>query len=93
MGAITPFCSCSTILKLKGLIHTRAGFGSMMEFASPLLNSIIVALLVATFGLNLTAVYVCVFSGLGGCRGCCTHLDLSVICVGRQHKRAVNIAR
>lgn len=60
LGAITPFCSCSTIPMLKGLIRARAGFGPMMVFlfASPLLNPIIVALLVATFGLTLTAIYV-----------------------------------
>lgn len=28
LGAITPFCSCSTIPMLKGLIRARAGFGS-----------------------------------------------------------------
>lgn len=60
LGAITPFCSCSTIPMLKGLIRARAGFGPMMVFlfASPLLNPIIVALLFATFGLTLTANYV-----------------------------------
>lgn len=60
LGAITPFCSCSTIPILKGLIKARAGFGPMMVFlfASPLLNPIIVVLLFATFGLQLTMVYV-----------------------------------
>jgi uncharacterized membrane protein YraQ (UPF0718 family) len=60
LGAITPFCSCSTIPMLKGLIRARAGFGPMMVFlfASPLLNPIIVALLIATFGFTLAAVYV-----------------------------------
>jgi len=60
LGAITPFCSCSTIPMLKGLIKARAGFGPMMVFlfASPLLNPIIVVLLVATFGLTLTTIYV-----------------------------------
>lgn len=59
LGAITPFCSCSTIPMLKGLIKARAGFGPMMVFlfASPLLNPIIVVLLLATFGLGLTLVY------------------------------------
>ncbi|HZJ81383.1 MAG TPA: permease [Guyparkeria sp.] len=60
LGAITPFCSCSTIPMLKGLIRARAGFGPMMVFlfASPLLNPIIVVLLIATFGLTLTTIYV-----------------------------------
>jgi len=60
LGAITPFCSCSTIPMLKGLIRARAGFGPMMVFlfASPLLNPIVVALLFATFGVTLTTIYV-----------------------------------
>ncbi|HED2386135.1 TPA: permease [Citrobacter freundii] len=59
LGAITPFCSCSTIPVLKGLIRARAGFGPMMVFlfASPLLNPVIIALMAATFGLILTLIY------------------------------------
>jgi uncharacterized membrane protein YraQ (UPF0718 family) len=62
LGAITPFCSCSTIPMLKGLIRARSGFGPMMVFllASPLLNPIIVGLLVATFGARLATTYVVV---------------------------------
>ncbi|WP_286220620.1 permease [Marinobacter apostichopi] len=60
LGAITPFCSCSTIPMLKGLIRAGAGFGPTMVFlfSSPLLNPIVVVLLVATFGWALTAIYV-----------------------------------
>lgn len=60
LGSITPFCSCSTIPMLKGLIRARAGFGPLMVFlfASPLLNPIIVGLLLATFGFGLTGIYV-----------------------------------
>lgn len=60
LGAITPFCSCSTIPLLKGLIRARAGFGPMMVFlfTSPLLNPIIVVLLAVTFGVKLTVTYV-----------------------------------
>jgi len=60
LGAITPFCSCSTIPMLKGLVRARAGFGPMMVFlfSSPLLNPVIVALLAATFGFTLTGIYV-----------------------------------
>ena len=32
LGAITPFCSCSTIPFLKGLLRARAGFGPMLVF-------------------------------------------------------------
>ena len=60
LGAITPFCSCSTIPMLKGLIRARVSFGPMTVFlfASPLLNPVVVALLFATFGSGLTSIYV-----------------------------------
>ncbi len=62
IGAITPFCSCSTIPMLRGLLKAKAGFGPTLTFlfASPLLNPIILALFVATFGIKVTTVYTCV---------------------------------
>lgn len=59
LGAITPFCSCSTIPFLKGLLRARAGFGPMMVFlfASPLLNPIIIGLFVVTFGWQVALFY------------------------------------
>ncbi|GAA6153109.1 permease [Pseudoteredinibacter isoporae] len=59
LGAITPFCSCSTIPFLKGLLRAQAGFGTMMVFlfASPLLNPIIIGLFAVTFGLQVTVFY------------------------------------
>lgn len=59
LGAITPFCSCSTIPFLKGLLRARAGFGPMMVFlfSSPLLNPVIIGLFVVTFGLEVAVFY------------------------------------
>ncbi len=59
LGSITPFCSCSTIPFLKGLLRAKAGFGTMMVFlfASPLLNPIIIGLFIATFGVAVAAHY------------------------------------
>lgn len=59
LGAITPFCSCSTIPFLKGLLRARAGFGPMMVFlfSSPLLNPVIIGLFAVTFGLQVTIIY------------------------------------
>ncbi|RJX65340.1 permease [Vibrio sinensis] len=59
LGAITPFCSCSTIPFLKGLLRARAGFGPMMVFlfASPLLNPVIIGLFVITFGWQVALFY------------------------------------
>ncbi|WP_028117219.1 permease [Ferrimonas senticii] len=59
LGSITPFCSCSTIPFLKGLLRARAGFGPMMVFlfSSPLLNPIIIGLFVVTFGAKVALFY------------------------------------
>jgi len=66
LGAITPFCSCSTIPFLKGLLRARAGFGTMMVFlfASPLLNPIIIGLFAVTFGIKVTAFYFAIAMGV-----------------------------
>ncbi|MGL4615575.1 MAG: permease [Shewanella sp.] len=59
LGSITPFCSCSTIPFLKGLLRARAGFGPMMVFlfASPLLNPMIIGLFIVTFGIKVALFY------------------------------------
>jgi len=59
LGAITPFCSCSTIPMLIGLLKARAGFGPTMTFlfTSPLLNPIVIALFIPVLGLKATLLY------------------------------------
>lgn len=59
LGAITPFCSCSTIPMLVGLLKARAGFGPTMTFlfTSPLLNPLVIALFVPVFGATVTLSY------------------------------------
>ncbi|WP_211340299.1 permease [Amphritea balenae] len=59
LGGVTPFCSCSTIPMLTGLLKARAGFGPTITFlfTSPLLNPIIIGLFLATFGLQVTLSY------------------------------------
>ena len=59
LGGITPFCSCSTIPMLTGLLKAQAGFGPTVVFlfTSPLLNPIIIGLFLATFGLEVTLAY------------------------------------
>lgn len=66
LGAITPFCSCSTIPFLKGLLRAKAGFGTMMVFlfASPLLNPIIIGLFAVTFGMAATVFYFAMAMGV-----------------------------
>ncbi|KJZ11974.1 permease [Marinomonas sp. S3726] len=59
LGAITPFCSCSTIPMLIGLLKARAGFGPTITFlfTSPLLNPIVIALFVPILGFKITLLY------------------------------------
>ncbi len=59
LGAVTPFCSCSTIPMLRGLLRAKAGFGPTLTFlfTSPLLNPIILGIFVMTFGWYVTAIY------------------------------------
>lgn len=71
LGAITPFCSCSTLPMTIGLIQARAAFGPVMAFlfTSPLLNPFIVGLFWVSFGPQVTAVYaffVLILATLGG---------------------------
>ena len=71
LGALTPFCSCSTIPMLSGLLKAKAGFGPTITFlfTSPLMNPIIAGLFLATFGLKVTVIYLAialVVSVLGG---------------------------
>lgn len=59
LGALTPFCSCSTVPILAGLLSSGAPFGPSISFliASPLLNPVIVILLWKLLGLKLTVFY------------------------------------
>lgn len=58
-GALTPFCSCSTIPILVGLLDVGVPFGIAYSFliASPLLNPVIFFLLLALFGVVPTLIY------------------------------------
>lgn len=59
LGALTPFCSCSTIPIMVGLLKAQAGFGPTLAFlfSSPLVNPIIVGLFFMAFGLKATIIY------------------------------------
>lgn len=62
LGALTPFCSCSTLPMLAGMLKSGVAFRTAMTFliASPLLNPIIVAGVVLLFGWRVAMVYVVV---------------------------------
>ena len=59
VGALTPFCSYSTIPVLAGLLRSGAPFGPTMAFlfASPLLDSVVLGVLVFLVGIKGTAAY------------------------------------
>jgi len=58
-GALTPFCACSTIPMTLGFLEMGIPFGAVMSFviASPLLNPIILAMLLALMGLKTAVTY------------------------------------
>jgi len=60
LGTVTPFCSCSTIPMLRGLLKAKVGFGPTLTFlfTSPLLNPIIIGLFFASFGVKVGCIYV-----------------------------------
>ncbi|HEX2956343.1 MAG TPA: permease [Chitinispirillaceae bacterium] len=59
VGALTPFCACSTIPMTLGLLNAGAPFGPVMSFviASPLLNPIILTMIAAMMGLKACVAY------------------------------------
>jgi len=59
LGAVTPFCSCSTIPMTVGLLRAGVPFGATMSFvlASPLLNPIILTMFYAMLGWKATMIY------------------------------------
>ncbi len=63
-GAITPFCSCSSIPLFIGLVKGGIPLGVTFSFliTSPLVNEVAVAMFIAAFGMKATLIYV--ISGL-----------------------------
>jgi uncharacterized membrane protein YraQ (UPF0718 family) len=59
-GAITPFCSCSSIPLFIGFVKGGIPLGVTFAFliTSPLVNEVAVAMFLGTFGVKITLVYV-----------------------------------
>lgn len=59
-GAITPFCSCSTVPMLSGMIRARIRFGVCMTFllSSPLVDTAVVIVMARYFGALNTVLFV-----------------------------------
>lgn len=60
LGAVTPFCSCSSIPLFIGFVAAGVPLSITLAFliASPLVNEVAVVMLGGTFGWGITAVYV-----------------------------------
>lgn len=70
-GAITPFCSCSSIPLFIGFVKGGIPLGVTFAFliTSPLVNEVAVAMFLGTFGVKVTAIYVAcgiLMGALGG---------------------------
>lgn len=59
-GAVTPFCSCSSVPLFIGFVRGGIPLGVTFAFlvTSPLVNEVAIGLFVGLFGLRTTAVYV-----------------------------------
>jgi len=59
-GAVTPFCSCSSIPIFLGFMKAGAPLGVTFSFliTSPIINEYLVVLMLGFFGWKITAVYV-----------------------------------
>ena len=59
-GAVTPFCSCSSIPLFIGFVRGGIPLGVTLSFliTSPLVNEVAVAMLAGSFGWKFTAIYV-----------------------------------
>ncbi|EAI0543457.1 organoarsenical efflux permease ArsP [Campylobacter jejuni] len=60
LGALTPFCSCSTMPLLRAFLEAKVKLSVALAylFTSPLINPIIFSMLFITFGLKLSLTYV-----------------------------------
>lgn len=60
LGAVTPFCSCSSIPLFVGMMQARIPLGISLSFliTSPLVNEIAIALFWVAYGWKVTVVYI-----------------------------------
>lgn len=69
-GAITPFCSCSSIPVFIGFSEAGVPFGAGMSFliTSPMINEIAILVLAGTIGWKITVIYVVtgIIAGVAG---------------------------
>lgn len=73
-GAITPFCSCSSVPIFMGFVAAQMPIGFSVAFlvTSPLVNEIVVIMLGGTLGLKFTLIYIAIGITLGAGAGLLT---------------------
>lgn len=66
-GAITPFCSCSSIPIFIGFIEAKIPFGIAMSFliTSPMINEIAMLVLAGILGIKITLIYIATGIAMG----------------------------
>lgn len=66
-GAVTPFCSCSSIPLFMGFVSARIPLGVTIAFllTSPLINEIAIVMLGSLLGIKFTVMYVVIGMSLG----------------------------
>ncbi len=59
-GALTPFCSCSSVPLFVGFLQARIPLGVAFAFmvTSPLINEVAIALFIGIFGWHITFLYI-----------------------------------
>ena len=90
-GAVTPFCSCSSIPLFIGFVKGGIPLGVTFAFliTSPLVNEVAVALLLGSFGVRTTLIYVASGLLLGTVGG----FVLGRLRLERHQESALEIAR
>jgi uncharacterized protein len=60
LGAVTPFCSCSSVPLFIGFVEAGIPLGVTFSFliASPMINEVAVVILIGILGWELTLMYV-----------------------------------
>ncbi|MEX0662392.1 MAG: permease [Balneolaceae bacterium] len=60
LGAVTPFCSCSSVPLFIGMMQAKIPLGIALSFliTSPLVNEIAIAIFWVTYGWKVTLIYV-----------------------------------
>lgn len=60
LGALTPFCSCSSIPLLNAFLKAKVPLSVCMAYliTSPLINPIIIVVFIVSFGIKISFIYI-----------------------------------